>query len=95
MGYSVRTDASFVAGATFALGADVFDYDNNEYVYNNEETVYALSFMADLIDQGCANQIAERYGDQTDFGNQVNLFTVGSSSGLPFYRSAIHHRRTP
>ena len=89
MGYSIRTDASFIAAATFALGGDIFDYENDEYVYNGEETVYALSFMQDLLNQGCANRIAERYGDQNDFANQVNLFYIGSSSGLPFVRSAI------
>jgi multiple sugar transport system substrate-binding protein/sn-glycerol 3-phosphate transport system substrate-binding protein len=86
MGYSIRTDASFVAAAAFALGGNVFDYENDEYVFNGEETVYA---MQDLIANGCANRIAERYGDQNDFARQVNLFYVGSSSGLPFIASAI------
>jgi len=60
MGYSIRTDASFVAAATFALGGDVFDYENDEYVFNGEETVYALQFLQDLLAQGCANRIAEQ-----------------------------------
>ncbi len=89
MGYSIRTDASFIAAATFALGGDIFDRENDEYVYNGEETVYALTFLQNLLAKGCANRIAERYGDQSDFANQVNLFYVGSSSGLPFVRSAI------
>lgn len=89
MGYSIRTDASFVAAATFALGGDIFDYENDEYVFNSEETVYALQFMQDLLAKGCANRIAERYGDQNDFANGKNLFYIGSSSGLPFVASAI------
>ena len=89
MGYSVRTDASFVAAATFALGGNIFDYENDEYVFNSEPTVYALQVMQDLISEGCANRIAEQYGDQNDFARQVNLFYVGSTSGLPFIASAI------
>lgn len=89
MGYSVRTDASFVAAATFALGGDIFDYENDEYVFNGEETVYAMQAMQDLIASGCANRIAERYGDQNDFARGVNLFYIGSTSGLPFVASAI------
>ena len=89
MGYTIRTDASFVAAASFALGGDIFDYENDEYVYNGEETAYAMEQMQALLTDGCANRIAERYGDQNDFGNSVNLFYIGSSSGLPFVASAI------
>jgi multiple sugar transport system substrate-binding protein/sn-glycerol 3-phosphate transport system substrate-binding protein len=89
MGYSIRTDASFIAAATFALGGDIFDYENDEYVFTGEETVYAMEQMQALLANGCANRIAERYGDQNDFANQVNLFYVGSTSGLPFIASAI------
>lgn len=89
MGYSIRTDASFIAAATFALGGDIFDYENDEYVYSGEETVYAMEQMQALLTSGCANRIAERYGDQNDFANQVNLFYIGSTSGLPFVASAI------
>ena len=48
-----------------------------------------LSQMAALLADGCATLIAERYADQTDFGNGQTLFTMGSSSGLPFYKSAV------
>lgn len=44
-----------------------------------------MSFMVGLYEDGYAHKIAERYGDQTDFGNQKVLFTIGSSSGLPYY----------
>lgn len=88
-GYEVRTDASSVAALTFARGTDVYDYENNQFTYNNPETAAALTLMADLLDQGCASPIAEQYGEQTDFANGQTLFTMGSSSGLPFYRSAV------
>ena len=48
-----------------------------------------MTFVKDLYDKGCVTLIAERYGDQTDFGNYKTLFTIGSSSGLPYYASAV------
>ena len=89
MGYQLSTDASRFVSWTFAFGGDVFDYDANQYSYNNEEAAEAMAFLQDLFDSGCAALPAERYGDQTDFGNGNLLFTVGSSSGLPYYGSAV------
>lgn len=89
LGYEVRTDASSVAALTFARGEEIYDAENNQFTYNNPETAAALTQMADLLAQGCAGEIAERFGDQTDFGNGKVLFTMGSSSGLPFYKSAV------
>ncbi len=89
IGYEVRTDASNVASLSFARGVDIYDYENNEFTYNNAETAAALTQMADLLAQGCIGEIAERFADQTDFGNGKSLFTMGSSSGLPYYGSAV------
>lgn len=89
MGYELSVDASRFASWTFAFGGDVYDYENNQYSYDNEAAVAAMQFIQDLFDEGCATIVAESYGDQTDFGNGTLLFTVGSSSGLPFYRDAV------
>ena len=88
-GYEVRTDASNVASLAFARGVDVYDYDNNQFTYNTPELAEALTEMASLLAEGCVSEIAERFGDQTDFGNGKTLFTMGSSSGLPFYKTAV------
>jgi multiple sugar transport system substrate-binding protein/sn-glycerol 3-phosphate transport system substrate-binding protein len=89
IGYELSIDASRFASWTFAQGGDVFDYENNQYSYNNEGAVAAMTFLQDLFNEGCAEIVVERYGDQTDFGNGRLLFTVGSSSGLPYYKSAV------
>ncbi len=89
MGYQLSVDASRFASWTFAFGGDVFDYDANQYSYNNESAAAAMAFIQDLFASGCAIVVPEQYGDQTDFGNGNLLFTVGSSSGLPFYASAV------
>ena len=89
IGYQLSIDASRLASWAFAFGGDVFDYESGEYSYDNDGAVAAMSFLQELFNEGCAAVVAEAYGDQTDFGNGNLLFTVGSSSGLPFYDSAV------
>ena len=89
MGYQLSVDASRFASWTFAFGGDVYDYDADQYTYNSAAAVESMTYLQDLFAEGCATIVAEAYGDQTDFGNGTLLFTVGSSSGLPFYQSAV------
>lgn len=89
LGYQFALDASTIASLTFAFGGDIFDYDNVQYMYNGDATVEAMTLMQDLFAEGCAAIPAERYGDQTDFGNGTTLFNISSSSGLPYYASAV------
>ncbi len=88
MGYELSIDASRFASWTFAFGGDVFDYKAGAYTYNSEAAVAAMTFLQDLFKSGCATIVTENYGDQTDFGTGKLLFSIGSSSGLPFYKSA-------
>ena len=90
IGYEVRTDASNVASMAFATGGDIYDYDNNQFTYSQKGLADYMTMMAQLLADGCASEIAENFGDQTDFGNGKVLFTMGSSSGLPFYQSAVN-----
>jgi len=89
MGYKLSIDASRLASWTFAFGGDVYDYKAGRYTYNSEAAQQAMAFLQDLFNSGCAELVTEDYGDQTDFGAGTLLFTVGSSSGLPFYQSAV------
>jgi multiple sugar transport system substrate-binding protein/sn-glycerol 3-phosphate transport system substrate-binding protein len=89
VGYQLSFDASRLASWTFAFGGDVFDYDAGVYTYDSEAAVEAVTFLQGLFADGCATDIPESFGDQTNFGQGVTLFTVGSSSGFPFYRSAV------
>jgi len=88
-GYQLSIDASRFASWTFAFGGDVYDYDTNQYTYDSDGAVASMNLIQELFTEGCATIVAERYGDQTDFGNGATLFTVGSSSGLPFYGGVV------
>jgi multiple sugar transport system substrate-binding protein/sn-glycerol 3-phosphate transport system substrate-binding protein len=87
VGYLVRTDASNVAAGTFSLGGEI--YKDGEFTYNDPATVEYVQFMVDLYKDGCADLIAESYGDQNAFTAGRSVFYVGSTSGLPYVRSGI------
>lgn len=89
VGYQLSLDASRFAAWTFGFGGDVFDEETNQYTYDSDAAVAAMEFLQGLFADGCATGVQERFGDQTNFGAGVTLFTVGSSSGLPFYGFAV------
>jgi len=90
LGYQLSVDASRYASWTFAFGGDIFDYEAGEYDLDSEAAVEAMTFLQGLFADGCAGFITERFGDQAAFGRGELLFTVGSSSGLPFYGLAVN-----
>ncbi len=89
IGYELSIDASRFASWTFAYGGNVFDAGANEFTYNDPKAIEAWQFVQSLFADGCATIVTESYGDQTDFGAGTLLFTVGSSSGLPYYGTAV------
>lgn len=88
-GYEISLDASRFASWTFAFGGNVFDYQANRYTYDSPEAIAAMTFLQELFADGCGGTVTERFGDQTNFGAGTLMFTVGSSSGLPFYQAAV------
>ncbi len=88
-GYEISTDASAFAALVFARGGDIFSLDDGVFTYNTPEAADSMAQLQQMYADGCVAQIAEQYGDQTDFGNGKTLFTMSSSSGLPFYASAV------
>lgn len=89
IGYELSVDASRFASFTFAFGGNVYDSSSNRYTLDSHAAVEAMTFLQGMFADGCAQLVTEAYGDQTDFGNGRLLFTVSSSSGLPFYQSAV------
>ncbi len=89
LGYEISTDASRFASMVFSRGGDLINADMNAYTLNTSQSREAMTFMQKLYQDGCAGMITERYGDQIDFGQGKLLFTIGSSSGLPYYKTAV------
>jgi len=88
-GYAISTDASRFFTMVISRGGEIAKADGSGYQFESSEAKAAMNFMVDLYEKGYAHKIAESYGDQTDFGNQKVLFTIGSTSGLPYYQMAV------
>lgn len=87
-GYGIRIDASQVASWVFAFGGDVYDYENNAFLYDSEEAIAAMQFVSDMFANGCAQDYTG-YDDQTAFGQGVLLFVGSSTSGLTYFADAV------
>ena len=93
-GYALSVSASTFASWLFTRGADVISADGKSPTLNSKQGVEALTMLKDLLDNGCAYQIAQAYADQTDFAAGNVLFTFGSTAGLPYYQAAIVDKAT-
>jgi multiple sugar transport system substrate-binding protein len=93
-GYAISVSASTFSGWVFSRGADVITPDGKSPTLNTPQAVDAMTWLKDLVDNGCAYQIAQAYADQTDFANGNVLFTFGSTAGLPYYQAAIIDKDT-
>lgn len=87
-GFILRDDASAVAAWTFAFGGDVLTEDGAGYVYNSPATIEAMAFLKGMLDDGCAYFFTEGFPNP-EFANRRAIFTMGSSSGIPFYAGDI------
>lgn len=94
-GYEIRTDASNMFAMVVARGGTIVKADGKGYNLNTPEMKASMQFMKKLYDDGYAIKTAEAYGDQTDFGNSKIMFTMGSTSGLPYYESAVKGSDAP
>ena len=88
-GYAHTGGASFFASMIFSFGGDILSEDDKTVKFNEEPGIKSLQVIQDLFDSGCAYQVAESYGEQTDFANQKVLFAFGSTAGLPYYKGSI------
>jgi ABC-type glycerol-3-phosphate transport system substrate-binding protein len=88
-GFILRDDASAVAAWTFAFGGDVLTEDGTGYVYNGPATVEAMTFLKGMNDDGCAFLFTEGYPNP-EFAARRAIFTMGSSSGMPYYGGDVN-----
>jgi multiple sugar transport system substrate-binding protein len=94
-GYAVYTDASNIFALVKSLGGSLMNEEKTAYTFNTPEMRETLGFMAQLYQDGYARKIAERYGDQSDFGVGKVMFTTSSSAGLPYYHQAVESGENP
>jgi multiple sugar transport system substrate-binding protein/sn-glycerol 3-phosphate transport system substrate-binding protein len=90
IGYEFNVDASRFASMVFSRGGDLINADMSAYTLNTSQSRDAMIFMWQLYQDSCASLVSEPYGDQSDFVIGKALFTTGSSSGLPYYKSGVN-----
>ena len=90
-GTDIGHDASRFASRIFSRGGRILAPDASAYVFNSQAGVDDLSMVERMLQNKCAVEIptSESFGNQTRFGNGQLLFTMGSSSGLPFFQQAV------
>jgi multiple sugar transport system substrate-binding protein/sn-glycerol 3-phosphate transport system substrate-binding protein len=88
-GYELSVDTSTFADMVFNRGGQMLEDDASGYAFGSQAGLDALLFIQELFDEGCAILETEAYADQADFGAGRVLFTFSSTSGLPYYRSAV------
>jgi len=95
LGYDINTDASNMFAQVVSRGGRITGAGGTGYDLDSLQMRASMRLMQRLSARGFAGRIAERYGDETDFANRKVLFTMGSSSGIPFYAQAIEGSGSP
>ncbi len=89
-GLPISPDASNIFAQIISRGGDGYlDASGVGYEFDIPEFRDAVVWMKNLYDRGAARKISERYGNQTDFANSFTPFSMGSTSGIPYYQAAI------
>lgn len=92
-GYAYRPEASQVVNWIFSEGGDLLGPDGKTVVFKDEVTDF-LTFLQDVFQSGCAYEVAEAFGDQSDFAVGKALFAFSSIAGLPYYDAAVKDEAT-
>lgn len=88
-GYAINIDASTFNGAVYSNGGKLINDDQKSWAFNGPAGVKFMRDIADMVKSGCAYQISKAFDDQAAFGDGKVVFTLGSSAGLSFYKSAV------
>ncbi|HET6486759.1 MAG TPA: extracellular solute-binding protein [Spirochaetia bacterium] len=89
-GYAIDTDASRVFAQVVSRGGGIVSADGKGYVFTGPAMKESMAFMQRLYREGLGRKLAKAGDDQTDFANAMVLFTIGSTSGMPFYTQAVN-----
>ena len=87
--YQIDVNASRIASMVFSRSGKLMNEDHTRYTLNTPQMKQTLTFLKDLVGDGLAEIVPERYGDRADFGAGNLLFAIGSTSGMPFFEEAI------
>jgi len=88
-GCAISLDASNLFAQVISRGGGFAAPGGEGYSLDSPQLRDSLALFRRLYKEGYAKKIAEQFGEQTDFANGKVLFTMSSTSGLPFYDAAV------
>lgn len=88
-GYAISVSASTFDGMVYSYGGSLISPDQKTWKFQEQPGVSALQLLQDMVKEGSAYQVSTANADQVDFGKQLTLFTLGSTSGIPFYDKEV------
>jgi multiple sugar transport system substrate-binding protein len=88
-GYEFSVKASTFVDMLLNHGGQMVDEDIETYAFDGEEGMATITFIQELLSGECAVLKVERFGARTDFSTGKVLFTIGSTSDLPYYRRSV------
>ena len=89
LGFMFEADASRLASMIFTRSGDMMNSEATAYTLDTPQAAEAMRQMQELVGDGSADVLSERYGDQKEFALGQLLFMMRSSSGIPFVASAV------
>lgn len=88
-GFRVNIHPTSFADWVFAFGGKLFYQGEEKYNFDNGVTTAAMTFLQDMVNQGCATAVPSPEGDQIDFSRGVLLFAVDSTDRIPDFRKSV------
>ena len=88
-GYSIEVSASTFDGMVYSRGGKLISDDQKTWKFHEQAGVDSLATLQRMVREGTAYQAPKAFQDQVDFGKQQIFFTLGSTSGIPFYEKEV------
>ncbi|MGB7338109.1 MAG: extracellular solute-binding protein [Phototrophicaceae bacterium] len=84
-GYAAKPSGQHVYTLMLNFGGQVFDTEADAYVFSDEGSIAALTYLQDLYNDGCMYfPDGGFFANTGEFSLGLNVFAPGSSVGVPF-----------
>jgi multiple sugar transport system substrate-binding protein len=84
-----EVSASTFNGMLYSRGSKIISDDAKTWQMNQPAGVESLQLYQDLLKEGLIERAEKPFADQDAFGQGRSVFTMGSTSGIPFYERAV------
>jgi len=89
LGVQFATGPASLPDWVSAFGSKLYDLASGRYIFEKSTSVEAVTFLQNLILQGCGASQLEPANIQADFSRGTSLFAIDSTTAIPSFRSQI------